>query len=336
MIALPTSPTRRSVRAGSGGSYASVISRAGLSLPWLTAAKAPMPAARISSGPSASKRRCSLPAAISSAQAARSSGVSSFAGALTSVTAAVRPGRGHVRTPGRLGRLRRRPVRRARGARSARARSSLGLPAAVLVGAEHGAVDDRLALLRRGQAVLLDDPGDARSADVERPRGHPGGGRPQAVGVERRACRARPRRPAARPGGRRRGGGSRAPRLPSARLPRRVGSDAPRPAGRDPAAAAASSTGSRTAKARTSASTPPGGASTTSIFMSEAGCYRSRAPSCGACPVRGIGARPATPDTEGSARAPLHPLPTARIPPLRGRIPLPIEALLLGGLHRAG
>ena len=41
-----------------------------------------MPAARISSGPSASKRRCSPPA-ISPAQSARLCGVSSFAGALT-------------------------------------------------------------------------------------------------------------------------------------------------------------------------------------------------------------------------------------------------------------
>ena len=172
-------------------------------------------------------------------------------GRVDNVPAAVRPGRGHVvRSAASAAAWR--PVRRARGVRSARA-LLLGLPG-VLVGAEHGAVDDRLAQLGRGQPVLLEDPGHARSADVERLRGDPGGGRPHPVGVERRACRADGAHPLR---------GQPAvgveevtrPRLPSARLPRRVGSGASTSRSR-PWAAAESSTGSRTAKARTSASIP--------------------------------------------------------------------------------
>ena len=68
-----------------------------------------MPAARISSGPSASKRRCSLPPAISSAQAASASGRQLVRGRVDEVAAAVRPGRGDVRGRRRLGGLRRRP-----------------------------------------------------------------------------------------------------------------------------------------------------------------------------------------------------------------------------------
>ena len=129
-----------------------MISRGGLWLPWLTAANAPMPAARISSGPSASKRRCSLPPAISSAQAARASGLSSFAGALTTsrqrfaqaaATFARRAASAAAPAPGPQ-----------RTSRSILALLVAGLPAPVRVGAEDGAVDDRPPLLlgRRGRS----------------------------------------------------------------------------------------------------------------------------------------------------------------------------------------
>src|SRR6266545_1169638 len=74
VIALPTSPRTRSPLA-SDGSYESLIRRGGLWLPWLTAASAPMPAERISSGPRASKLSESKRPAVSSAHSARRAGV---------------------------------------------------------------------------------------------------------------------------------------------------------------------------------------------------------------------------------------------------------------------
>jgi hypothetical protein len=87
-----------------------------------------------------------------------------------------------------------------------------------------------------------------------------------------------------------------------------------------PSAAPASTTGSRTAKTRTSASTPPGGASTTSMCMSEAGCYRSGA----AAPFEGSAGR-----SRGRAegRGAASPLPQPHLPPRANTSP--IEALLL-------
>ena len=213
-----------------------------------------MPAARISSGPSASKRRCSLPAAISSAQAARSLGRQLVRRGVDHLPAAVRPGRGHVRTPGRLGRC--------TGARSAEhealdlpAPLLLGLPVGVLVGPS--TVPSTIAwpssaagspFSSRTQATLVPPMSSVFAATLA-----------AAVRIRSasRSCLPSPTAPtrcaARRPSAWRRVTRPSSP-FSSPTSTSRV--RRPSTSRSRPWAAAESSTGSRTAKARTSASTP--------------------------------------------------------------------------------
>ena len=132
-----------------------------------------MPAARISSGPSASKQVLA-PAAISSAQAARF-GRQHVRGRVDSVPAAVRPGRGHVRTLGRLG----------HGARSAE-HEAFDLPAPPSRSSSGRSRRGRARCRRRS-------PGPARPRAARSPRGP----RPRSF-RRRRASSRRPwRRPSA-------------------------------------------------------------------------------------------------------------------------------------------
>ena len=159
-----------------------------------------MPAARISSGPSASKRRYLFPPAISSAQSARSAGVSWIGRGVDQRHDSGWPCSRDARVWGRVG-----GASSAAGPQSTRRsisprRSSIRLPPPVVVRAEQRPVHDRASLLLCREPIILDDPGNAgpRRRDARR---HLGRGRAEPVGVERTAAepdgetRSAPRRP---------------------------------------------------------------------------------------------------------------------------------------------
>ena len=232
-----------------------------------------MPAALISSGPSASKRRCSLPPAISSAQAARPLGVNSLAGELTT-------------------------SRQRLAQAAATFACSAVSPAAPAAGPQR----TRRSIWPRLSSVVFQRPFSYGPSTVPSTSARPcsSGGSPSSSTIQamelpptssvraailaaavrsRSASRVRfPRPTAATRAAARRPSVCRSATWPSSPLSspaswRRV--RRPSTSRSRPSAAPDRATGSRTAKARTSAPTPPGGASTTSICMSEAGSYPS-------------------------------------------------------------
>ena len=266
MIALPTRPRRKSGFAGESGSYVSVIRRGGFSLPWLTAEKAPIPAARISSGPSASKRSARVAGGRLLGPGGKSLGRELVRRSVDEVAAAVRPGHDQARraassapaaAPG--------PQRTRRSSLTPSSPfvfhrpfsySPRSVPSTIARACSAG---ERSPLPSTSQAI--DRPPTsfvcrATAAAAVRSESGSSASLPTPAAPTRRA----PSRPSV------------CVRATDPRLPRISPSSmrrASRPSSRRsrPSADSVSVTGWLTGKTRTSASTPPGGASTTSISM---------------------------------------------------------------------